>query len=155
MATEPTIADLQRAFFKLSIGGAWANDVSQAYPTALSGAGGAIPIASTISANGATAVDHTAGMSVVSTTVPDAGTYSVWLQVATAGGTAVNTDMVNYELRVNGVARLKPIASIATTANILQGYLVLPAGATVSVNCIGAGTAGVRVAASINLTRIA
>lgn len=151
----PSLNDLARQFYKIATG--WSD--SSPNPPAISGG---LPItqtpfeANSFGYSGTTAVNHTAGLVIVVTSIaPPAGLYEVLLQVASAGGTIANTDMVNYEFRVGATPILRPLSAIADSIGHLPFQYRFDGVANCGVYCIGAGSSGARVAASMTFTKIA
>jgi len=109
--------------------------------------------AASIAANGAPATSPGANQVITTTTVPQAGTYTVnW--DAILGGTLGASDRNNFALQVNGVTVATSNNGINSGTNYpqLPQQIVIPAGATVTINTIAAGTAASIYAANFTLT---
>jgi hypothetical protein len=116
--------------------------------------GGTAPgSAASIAANGAPATSPGANQVITTGTVPQAGTYTVNWDVI-LGGTLGAVDRNNVALQVNGVTVATSNNGINSGTNYpqLPQQIVIPAGATVTLNTIAAGTVASIYAANYTLT---
>lgn len=148
----PSLNDVAKLYFQTATG--WLD--SMANPPSTAGSLPTAPVdANSLSAANSTAVDHTAGAVVVTLAAPPAGLYRISARIAHAGGTPVLADVKNYEIRAAATPILKPIVGLTNEVGTIEGQYRFNGSQACSVNCIGAGTAGVRVAASLVLTKVA
>jgi hypothetical protein len=96
-----------------------------------------------------------AGAAIATLAAPGAGVYTVTVDAAfLAGVPTAAADALNWELKVGatviGVLPPVPIVLGQQGAQAVFQNVAVPAGAAVTVNAIGAGTAGVTYAASIS-----
>jgi hypothetical protein len=97
-----------------------------------------------------------AGSAVAITGALPAGTYRVSVNVG-LGGTTAAADACNMQIQVNAgtvATLLYPSASGIAISPNPDVYVTVPAGGTISVNCIGAPTATAVYRAQISATRV-
>jgi hypothetical protein len=111
----------------------------------------------------ATVTAPTAGQAIAAVTIPTGeaqpgkttSTWSVQITVALVGGTPATADLNNVQVRVDGtpiMTLLLPAAVNVPTSRTL--ILTAPPGQAISVNAVGAGSAGVVYAAEITAVMI-
>lgn len=107
--------------------------------------------------NAARVVAPGAGAAIVTLVAPAAGTYEVDVVVGYDAGAPAAAELNNMEVQRGGVALFTPL-QVLSVLNNLQGkrFQITFSGANnLTVNAIGAGTAGVGYTAVIIATRVA
>lgn len=105
----------------------------------------------------ARAVAPGAGVNVLTVAAPPAGTYEVWVSVGYDAGAPAAADINNMDLQRGGVAFATPLQvfSVLNNPNEKMYRITFSGAQNLTVNAIGAGTAGVGYSASVILKRVA
>ena len=107
--------------------------------------------------NAARAVAPAAAAAIVTLVAPAAGTYEVDVVVGYDAGAPAAAELNNMEVQRGGVALFTPLQVLAVINNLqAKRFRITFSGAqNLTVNAIGAGTAGVGYTAAIIATRVA